>query len=179
MSKSRWSVDDFKKAGLIQIDGGNFVKASSRVATKVDKIKLPPDFVSVKNINAIYPNGRVEPVCIPPDFKGCYTVVFKPMSVNEAWKGKRYRSDKYNAYKLAVGCLLPKHVIIPDGLLKVYYEFGLSSNGGDWDNPVKPLQDILQEAYQFNDSRIMEAYIKKVIVPKGSEYIRFKIESLC
>jgi Holliday junction resolvase RusA-like endonuclease len=176
---TRWSPDDLKKAGLIEVNGV-LVKASSQVAKgPIDKINLPPDFVSVKNINALYPNGRVEPICVPPDFNGCYTVVFKPMSVNEAWKGKRYRSDKYNAYKLAVGCLLPKHVIIPDGLLKVYYEFGLSSNGGDWDNPVKPLQDILQEAYQFNDSRIMEASVKKVIVPKGSEYIRFKIESLC
>ena len=195
MSKNtRWTTDDFKKAGLIEVDN-KFVKASSQVAKgKVDKIKLPPDYMPVKNIGVMKQDGSIEPLFpkpnkirnavksevdgVPDDYNGCYMVRFKPMSVNEAWKGKRYRSDKYNAYKVAIGVLLPKNIIIPTGLLKVYYEFGLSNSGGDWDNPVKPIQDILQEAYRFNDSRIMEATVKKVIVDKGSEYIRFKIESL-
>lgn len=103
-------------------------------------------------------------------------VDIKPLSVNGAWKGKRFKTDEYKVYSTAVTLLLPNKIIVPDGLLRVYYEFGLSSNGGDWDNPVKPLQDILQEKYKFNDSRIMEATVKKVIVPKGKEYIQFRFE---
>jgi|GEM_PF-314309 len=59
---TRWSSDDFRKQGLIETPNG-FIKAAKLVNTgKVDKIKLPPEFVSVKNINALYPDGRVEPV---------------------------------------------------------------------------------------------------------------------
>jgi Holliday junction resolvase RusA-like endonuclease len=105
-------------------------------------------------------------------------VNIKPLSVNDVWKGRRFKTDQYTQYALAVSLLLPNNLIIPEGLLRVYYEFGLSSNGGDWDNPVKPFQDIIQEKYKFNDSRIMEATVRKAIVKKGQEYISFKIESL-
>ena len=32
----------------------------------------------------------------------------KPLSVNEAWKGKRFRTDKYKAYQKIVVYLLTK-----------------------------------------------------------------------
>lgn len=102
----------------------------------------------------------------------------KPLSVNDCWRGRRFKTPEYRMYWMAVSLMLPKKIIVPAGLFKVYYEFGLSSNGGDWDNGVKPLQDILSAKYKFNDNRIMEANVKKVIVPKGSEYISFKIEGL-
>lgn len=105
------------------------------------------------------------------------TIKIKPLTQNRAWKGRRFKSDQYKAYASAVDLLLPSNLIIPEGLLKVYYEFGMSRNS-DFDNPCKMFTDILQEKYKFNDSRIMEAKIKKVIVKKGEEYIAFKIESL-
>jgi len=105
------------------------------------------------------------------------TVKIKPLTQNRAWKGRRFKSDQYKAYATAVSLLLPNDLIVPDGLLRVYYEFGMSTNS-DFDNPCKMFTDILQTKYHFNDSRIMEAKIKKVIVKKGEEYIRFKIESL-
>jgi Holliday junction resolvase RusA-like endonuclease len=180
MSKNLiWSADDLRKKGLVQNQSGDYVPVKSLVNTgKIEKLPNLLERALLQKVQTV----KLPPVkrheTAPPDFNGCATVHIKPLSVNEAFKGKRFRTDKYNAYKLTVGVMLPKHYIIPDGYLKVYYEFGLSNLGGDWDNPCKPFQDILQETYGFNDSRITEAHVKKVLVAKGAEYIRFKIESL-
>jgi hypothetical protein len=45
----------------------------------------------------------------------------------------------------------------------------------DWDNPVKPFQDILQKRYGFNDKNIFKAVVTKVKVPRGYEFIDFEI----
>lgn len=46
----------------------------------------------------------------------------------------------------------------------------------DFDNPIKPFQDVLQAKYGFNDSRIVEAVVRKVKTKKGQEYIKFAIK---
>ena len=101
----------------------------------------------------------------------------KPLSVNDAWKGKKFKTPKYNKYIRDLLLLLPK-MEVPTGKLIARYEFGFSSRGSDWDNPVKPLQDILQKKYGFNDSLIYEAKVIKKIVPKGEEYLKFSLEHL-
>jgi len=73
--------------------------------------------------------------------------------------------------------LLPPYEI-PDGPLSITLEWGFSSAASDWDNPIKPFQDILQKRYGFNDSRVMEAYVKKVKVKKGDEYIIWNITQM-
>ena len=101
----------------------------------------------------------------------------KPLSVNEAWKGRRFKTDKYKSFERSLLLLLPK-IEIPEGKLKVNFEFGFSNRGSDWDNPVKPFQDVLQKKYGFNDSKIYEAIVKKEIVKKGHEYIKFSITEI-
>lgn len=101
----------------------------------------------------------------------------KPLSVNEAWKGKRFKTDKYKVYEKVLVYMLPK-LEIPKGKLKIEFKFGFSSKASDWDNPVKPIQDILQKKYGFNDNRIYEARVIKEIVPKGKEFFEFKITEL-
>jgi len=101
----------------------------------------------------------------------------RPMPVNEAWQGRRFKSKKYTEYSKLVKLLLPK-MIIPKPPLKVSYEFGFSNKASDLDNPVKAIQDIISQFYGFNDREIYELYVKKVIVSKGNEYLQFKIESL-
>ena len=54
-------------------------------------------------------------------------------------------------------------------------KFGFSSKLADWDNPVKPFQDILQKRYNFDDRDIFKATVEKEIVKKGNEFIEFKI----
>lgn len=101
----------------------------------------------------------------------------KPLTVNRAWKGQRFKTTEYKKYHEAVLLLLPNDLVVPDGLLKVSYEFGMSKNS-DVDNPCKLFTDILQAKYKFNDSRIMELHIRKTIVKKGGEFIRFSIEAI-
>ena len=97
----------------------------------------------------------------------------KPLSVNECWQGKRYKTPAYNRYEKAVLLLLPKAEII--NVERIEIEFGVSSKLADIDNPVKPILDILQKKYGFNDRDIFELTIKKVLTKKGQEYIKITI----
>ena len=101
----------------------------------------------------------------------------KPLSVNAAWKGRRYKTEDYVRYGADLGLLLPK-IDVPEGKLSIHYIFGLSSRGSDYDNLIKPFQDIISQAYGFNDNQIYQAIIEKEIVKKGEEYIAFEIRKL-
>lgn len=98
----------------------------------------------------------------------------KPLSVNEAWKGKRYKTQKYKDYEINMFFLLPKKIqLFPKMKLSIFV--GFSSSLSDNDNPIKPFTDILQKKYNFNDKDIYNTEIEKEIVPKGKEYIAFEI----
>ena len=99
----------------------------------------------------------------------------KPLSVNDAWQGRRYKTDKYEAYQRAVLYMLPR-IKLPEPPYKVYYEYGLSNKAADYDNPTKQFQDCLSKKYGFDDKEIYAAEIRKVIVKRGKEYIKFRIE---
>ena len=101
----------------------------------------------------------------------------KPLSVNEAWQGRRVKTAKYRKYERDI-LLLLQPMIIPDGKLELYLKWGFSSAGSDWDNPIKPFQDCLQKKYDFNDNRVVRAVTEKVKVKKGDEYIEFEIKSI-
>lgn len=100
----------------------------------------------------------------------------KPLSVNEAWKGRRYKTDKYKHYENSVMWFLPR-LDIPEGKLSVNLEIGFSNSASDIDNPVKLFLDILQKKYSFDDKNIYKLCVTKKIVSKDKEYIKFKIES--
>lgn len=104
-------------------------------------------------------------------------VDIKPMSVNQVWQGKRFKTQAYKQYERDVLLLLPA-LDIPDGELEIRLEWGFSSSASDWDNPIKPFQDILQKKYGFNDNRIKRAIVEVVKVKKGEEYIEFTIEQI-
>lgn len=101
----------------------------------------------------------------------------KPLSVNACWQGKRFKTPLYKDYEKEILELLPEKYEIPEGDLQVRYEFGLNTMA-DWDNPVKPLQDILQKKYDFDDRRIMKAEVIKKVVKKGDGYFNFEIRGL-
>ncbi len=104
-------------------------------------------------------------------------VDMKPLSVNEAWQGRRFKTDAYKAYEFEMLLRLP-YGELPEPPFFVYYEFGFSNPQCDFDNPCKPLGDILQKKYGFNDCDIYEAHIKKVLVDRGKEYIKVIIEHM-
>ncbi len=103
-------------------------------------------------------------------------VDIKPLSVNEAWQGRRYKTNDYKAYEEQVLLLLPK-ITIPDGRLKITIRFGMSNSRSDIDNPVKMFVDILQMKYGFNDNRIYEMNLIKEKVEKGCDFIGFEVLS--
>jgi len=98
----------------------------------------------------------------------------KPLSVNECWQGRRFKTDKYKAYELEMLYKLPK-LDVPKGKLKLTINVGFSNKGSDLDNVCKPFQDILQKKYKFNDSQIYQLEMTKEIVKKGNEFIDFTI----
>lgn len=98
----------------------------------------------------------------------------KPLSVNRAYKGRRFRTDEYNIYDSNIRALL-LDAELPEGPLEIHYYWGFSSNQCDADNPVKLVQDSLQKRYGFNDSRVFRVTAEKEIVNKGEEYIAFEV----
>ena len=104
-------------------------------------------------------------------------VDIKPLSVNKCWQGKRFKTPEYKMYEKSCLMMLPK-IKLPEPPYMITYVFGLSNLLSDFDNPVKPITDILQKKYGFNDRDIYEASIKKVKVEKGKEFFSFKIEKI-
>lgn len=100
----------------------------------------------------------------------------KPLSINEAYRGRRFATPELAQYKKDLARILPKIKVL-EGKLSVTYVFGLSSKQADVDNCIKAFQDILSEQYGFNDKRIYELHVKKVDVKKGKEYVGFEINA--
>ena len=102
----------------------------------------------------------------------------KPLSVNEAWRGKRKKTIKYLKYQRDLTLLLPNNIKIPDGNISLKIVWGLSNMGGDVDNPLKAFIDTLQIKYGFNDSRIMKIEAEKEKVGKGEEFIKWEVKKI-
>jgi len=105
-----------------------------------------------------------------------YQIKIKPLSVNEAFKGKRFKTDLYNEFIQKMHSLLPNDLIIPnEKYIKISIQFGFSSRASDIDNCCKSFLDCLVKKYKVDDRNIYEMHVFKDIVKKGDEYIRFKI----
>jgi Holliday junction resolvase RusA-like endonuclease len=103
----------------------------------------------------------------------------KPLSVNEAWKGKKFKTDKYKRW---INDLLfqMKMTTIPEGKVTVFIQLGFSNALADIDNPVKMILDTVQKkaearGLKFNDYQVYKLLVEKYIVPKGKEYIAIGI----
>lgn len=91
----------------------------------------------------------------------------KPLSVNEAFKGRRFKTDKYNDFIQKMHYMLPKLLIIPDETnIKLAIEFGFSSKASDIDNCCKSFIDCLVKKYKVDDRFIYEMHVFKSIVKK-------------
>jgi Holliday junction resolvase RusA-like endonuclease len=105
-----------------------------------------------------------------------YTLKIKPLSVNEAFKGRRFKTDKYDDFIQKMHYILPKTIDIPNEMnIKLAIEFGFSSKASDIDNCCKSFIDCLVKKYKVDDRFIYEMHVFKSIVKKGEEYIKFKI----
>jgi Holliday junction resolvase RusA-like endonuclease len=105
-----------------------------------------------------------------------YIIKIKPLSLNKAYRGRRFTTNDLRSYQKEVTYQLPK-LEIPKGKLSVKYIFGCSSKGSDGDNLIKAFQDCLAEHYGFNDNKIYKWEVEKRDVKKGEEFIEFNIKS--
>jgi Holliday junction resolvase RusA-like endonuclease len=110
-------------------------------------------------------------------------VNIKPLSINESWQGRRFKTKKYKSYRQALMYLLPLDgagpaMISKADRLELSIEWGFSNKQSDIDNCAKGFIDGLQDRYEFNDSQIYKLIMTKEIVKKGDEYIKFEIKQL-
>lgn len=93
----------------------------------------------------------------------------KPLSVNKAWQGKRFKSPEYKKYEIQVLRLLPDIEIKEFKRLKITY--GFSNMMSDIDNPTKLVLDLLQKKYNVNDRDLIYLVLHKEKTKKGEEFI--------
>ena len=106
-----------------------------------------------------------------------HKINIKPLSVNQAWQGRRFKTKAYDKYIRDVMCLL-RPLKVSDGKLELEITFGLSNRAADIDNPLKCFIDVLQKKYNFDDKMIYRLIVNKDITKKGNEYIKFEINVL-
>lgn len=104
-----------------------------------------------------------------------HKIKIKPLSLNSAYRGRRFTTPELKSFKNEVFYLLPK-IDIPKGKLKVEYVFGVSSKNADGDNLIKCFQDAIADCYRFNDKVIYKWEVEKVDVKKGDEFIYFDVK---
>lgn len=106
----------------------------------------------------------------------------KPVSLNQAWQLKGFRKFKSKLYKLyqdeiALQLRETDWLLNKDEKLYAIYRVGFSNVLSDLDNAIKPIQDTLSGLYGWNDNKIYGFRAKKIIVPKGKEFINVAIYS--
>ena len=106
-------------------------------------------------------------------------VDIKPLSINESFQGRRFKTPKYKKYRQDLLYLLPLGLgFDKQDRLELSIEWGFSNKQSDIDNCAKGFIDGLQDMYGFNDSQIYKLNLSKEIVKKGEEYIKFDITQL-
>ena len=104
-------------------------------------------------------------------------IAIKPLSINKAFQGRRFKTKEYKAYEKEA-LLKLKPMTVESGKLSLLICFGLSSKNADIDNCLKLWIDILQLKYGFNDRHIYRLDVTKIDVPKGQEFIEFELSAL-
>ena len=102
----------------------------------------------------------------------------KPISINECWTWRRFKTPKYKQYEEEVMLLIRDTSLVDVKEwqpLKVSIVFWLSSKNADIDNPIKPILDIFQKVYGFNDKQVYKLEVSKLDVKKWYEFIEFDI----
>lgn len=92
---------------------------------------------------------------------------FKPLSTNQAWKGRRFKSQAYKNYIHAMALLLP-NIELPEPPYKLILDLWIDSRA-DADNCIKQFQDCLQKKYNFKDNLVYKLVVTKYPTSKNDE----------
>jgi Holliday junction resolvase RusA-like endonuclease len=104
----------------------------------------------------------------------------KPLSVNAAWQGRRFKTPEYKHFENDVSLLImaQKPGKFIDTAVEVSYEFHIKNYlKTDVDNLVKPLQDVLVKKGIISDDR----FIKKITAEKfksSEDFINISIKEV-
>ena len=106
-----------------------------------------------------------------------HTLQLKPISVNEAYKGRKFKTPQHKKFKDHAKILL-RSKRLPKVEKKqpffILYHF-YTNMQNDLDNLIKLTQDSICEKLGTDDRYIMGMHAKKFIAKKGEEKIKFKI----
>lgn len=82
-------------------------------------------------------------------------ILMKPLSINAAYQGRRYRTPTYKKYQEDMHLLLPKKKML-EGQIGVLLTFRVKYPAMcDVDNFIKPILDIIvQKGYIYDDRRV-------------------------
>jgi len=101
----------------------------------------------------------------------------KPLSVNECWQGRRFKTKEYKQYEKDLLLMLP-NVKLKIQRVSIDIVFDFSNSLCDIDNPLKPFLDILQKKYNINDRDIYKLIVSKEVIKKGNEFIKYQITEI-
>lgn len=104
-------------------------------------------------------------------------IELKPVSVNEAFKGRRFKTEICEDYENDFFKVAPKREMIK-GKIEIEYKFYMVNHGlSDYDNYIKITQDLLVKCgYIEDDRKIYKATIYKI--PSKKNYIEIKIRTM-
>lgn len=125
----------------------------------------------------------VEMIVVYCIFMEPITLLCKPLSVNEAWRGRKIKTEKYEDFENDVFYLLKEQAqkfadmaaSVPPGPIEVIYCFYLRNHKkADYDNCIKAFQDLLVNNGLIHDDRLIyHADIYKI--PSDVDKIQFII----
>jgi Holliday junction resolvase RusA-like endonuclease len=97
----------------------------------------------------------------------------KPLSVNQAFRGRKFKTPAYVKFQRDMLLLLPNVTL--ESISEVHLHFGFSSKLSDLDNAVKQSLDCIVKKYGIDDRYINKIVLTKEIVQKGNEFIDIHI----
>jgi len=103
------------------------------------------------------------------------SIKLKPLSINEAYTGQRFKTTKCRSYCKAALLMIRKEKLPPPPYQIIMYHGQSNFVAADWDGPIKVFQDVLCKKYGIDDKIIYSGYVEKVKVEKGSEFIAFEL----
>lgn len=106
------------------------------------------------------------------------TLHVKPLSINDATKGRHFPTTAKTNYEAALRYALPKVAVVGKPYYRVAYDFYLRNFAhSDWDNLIKVTQDCLVKRGIITDDRfIIEGRVRKF--PAKKDRIVITIEGI-
>jgi len=185
--QTKFTDDDLSKKGFVKNAFGQYEKLQKGETIENGNVMVKPIRAGKKTHKEVQEeiyDGIKAKIRFDDEFPLSATNIFrqppikiaiKPMSVNSAWQGRRFKSDDYKYWTIKVLTLLPATYNMPKPPYEIRFTFGFSSSASDWDNCIKTAQDVIAKKYNFNDKLIRKGIVETEIVQKGKEYFSFSI----